>query len=82
LFTKLDSKLILLIYVDYILVAAPISKEVSWFSKTLYKRFNSKDLGGVLKVLGIRITYNRKNKAIYLNQEQYLDLVLKRFGIT
>jgi hypothetical protein len=57
----------LLVYVDDILVAALISKEVSWFSKTLYKRFNSKDLGGVLKVLGIRITCDRRNKAIYLN---------------
>jgi hypothetical protein len=57
----------LLVYVDDILVAALISKEVSWFIKTLYKRFNSKDLGGVLKVLGIRITCDRRNKAIYLN---------------
>ena len=59
----------LLVYVDNILVAALISKKVSWFSKTLHKRFNSKDLGGVLKVLGIRITHNKRNKAIYFNQE-------------
>ena len=72
----------LLVYVDDILIAALISKEVSWFNKTLHKRFNSKDLRGVSKVLGIRITRNKKNKAIYLNQEQYLDSVLKRFGIT
>jgi hypothetical protein len=57
----------LLVYVDDILAAALISKEVSWFSKTLYKRFNSKDLGGVSKVLSIRITRNKRNKAIYLN---------------
>jgi hypothetical protein len=82
LFTKPDSKLMLLVYVDDILAAAPTSKEVSWFGKTLHKRFNSKDLGGVSKVLGIRITRDRRNKAIYLDQEQYLDSVLKRFGIT
>ena len=69
MFTKPDSKLMLLIYIDNILAAALISKEVSWFDKILYKRFNSKDLGGVLKVLGIRITRNKRNKAIYLNQE-------------
>jgi hypothetical protein len=69
LFTKPDSKLMLLVYVDDILIAALTSKEVSWFSKTLYKRFNSKDLGGVSKVLGIRITRDRRNKAIYLDQE-------------
>jgi len=82
LFTKPDSKLMLLVYVDDILAAAPTSKEVSWFNKTLHKRFNSKDLKGVSKVLGIRITRDRRNKAIYLDQEQYLDSVLKRFGIT
>jgi hypothetical protein len=59
----------LFVYVDDILVAALTSKEVSWFSKTLHKRFNSKDLGGVLKVLGIRITRDRRNKAIYLDQK-------------
>jgi len=69
LFIKPDSKLILLVYVDDILIATLISKEVSWFSKTLYKRFNSKDLRGVSKVLGIRITRDRRNKAIYFNQE-------------
>jgi hypothetical protein len=57
----------LLIYIDDILIATLIFKEVSWFNKTLYKRFNSKDLGGVLKVLGIRITYNKRNKVIYLD---------------
>jgi hypothetical protein len=67
LFIKLDSKLMLLVYINNILIAALTSKEVSWFSKTLYKRFNSKDLRGVLKVLSIRITCNRKNKVIYIN---------------
>jgi hypothetical protein len=67
LFIKPDSKLILLVYVDDILTAALIFKEVSWFNKTLHKRFNSKDLEGVSKVLGIRITRNKRNKAIYLD---------------
>ena len=57
----------LFVYVDDILTTALISKEVSWFDKTLYKRFNSKDLKGVLKVLGIKITRDKKNKAIYFN---------------
>ena len=57
----------LLVYVDDILAAALISKEVFWFGKTLYKRFNSKDLRGVSKVLSIRITRDRRNKAIYFD---------------
>ena len=72
----------LLVYVDDILTAALTFKEVSWFNKTLYKRFNSKDLKRVSKVLSIRITRNRRNIAIYFDQEQYLDSVLKRFSIT
>ena len=67
MFTKPDSKLMLLVYVDDILAAAPTSKEVSWFDKTLYKRFNSKDLKEVSKVLGIKITRDKRNKAIYFD---------------
>jgi len=57
----------LLVYVDDILITALISKEVSWFDKTLYKRFNSKDLKRVSKVLNIRITRDKRNKAIYFD---------------
>jgi len=57
----------LLVYVDDILAAALTFKEVSWFNKILYKRFNSKDLRGVSKVLGIKITRDKRNKAIYFD---------------
>ena len=57
----------LLIYINNILVAALSANKVSWFKAKLNKRFKFKDLKGVSKVLSIRITYNKRNKTIYLN---------------
>ena len=82
LFTLPDTKLMILVYVDDIICAAPTKKEVAWFGSKLSERFNTKNLGGISKVLGIRVTRDRKNKTIYLDQEQYLESVLNRFGIT
>jgi len=81
LFTVPGTKIIILVYVDDILFAAPSTTEVAWFDSKLSQRFKTKNLGGISKVLGIRITRDRKNKTIYLDQEQYLDSVLNRFGI-
>ncbi|KHJ33307.1 putative eka-like protein [Erysiphe necator] len=38
--------------------------------------------GAVIKVLGLRITRNRANRKIYLNQEQNITGVLDKVGIT
>lgn len=39
-------------------------------------------MGGIGKLLGVRITRDRKNKTIYLDQEQYLDKVPGQFGVS
>jgi hypothetical protein len=82
LFTLPETKVIVLVYIDDILYTTPTKKEVTWFDSRLSERFKSKNLEGVSKILRIRITRDRKNRAIYLDQEQYLDSVLNRFGIT
>ena len=47
----------------------------------LSQRFTTKNLGQATKLLSIRITCNRKTREIFLDQEQYLLGVLKRFRI-
>lgn len=81
LFTLPDRNLMILVYVDDILVAAPKATDVNWFYEKLSERFRTKNLGAVDKILGIRITRDRKNRTVYLDQEQYLESVLTRFGI-
>ncbi|KAI1668818.1 hypothetical protein L13192_06277 [Pyrenophora tritici-repentis] len=36
----------------------------------------------IRKILGVRVTRDRANKAIYLDQQQYLETVLDKYGIT
>lgn len=63
-------------------VAAHNTLSLEWFYNTLSGRFNAKNLGEICKILGVRVTRDRKNRTIYLDQEQYISGVLDRFGIT
>lgn len=82
LFIHKERKLYLLVYVDDIAAAAENAEQIKWFDQMLSRRFNTKNLGEIAKILGVRITRDRKHKTIYLDQEQYLEKVLTNFGIT
>ena len=82
LYVHLNKKLWLLVYVDDIVVAAEMMKEIGWFSNKLSGRFNTKDLGEISKILGMRVVRDRKNRTITLDQEEYLDAMLNKFGYT
>lgn len=73
--------IILLVYVDDILGAAPKTTQLAWFHKEFNKDFKANNLEEVSKFLGMRITRDRKNKKIYLDQEMYLDKALGKFGV-
>ncbi|KAI0992435.1 hypothetical protein K3495_g15750 [Podosphaera aphanis] len=75
-------KLYLLLYVDDMAAASDNTKQIDWFYRALSARFHAKNLGEIGKLLGVRITRDRKNKTIYLDQEQYLDKVLSQFGVS
>jgi hypothetical protein len=57
----------LLIYVNDIIAAAKKQGELDWFYKTLLERFNTKNLGEISKILGARITCDRKNWTLDIN---------------
>lgn len=82
LFTHPDKSTKLLVYVDDIVASAKKQEEIDEFWRTLRARFNAKNLGEIKKILGARVTRDRKHKTLYLDQEQYLNNVLKKFGIT
>jgi hypothetical protein len=70
----------LLVYVDDIAVASKDQANIDWFFDVLLGRFNAKNLGEISKILGVRITRERQSRTIYLDQEQYLDDVLTKYG--
>ena len=41
--------------------------ELKWFYEKLLKRFSTKNLGEINKILGARVTRNRKNRTLEIN---------------
>lgn len=62
--------------------AAYKPSSLEWFFDTLLGQFNANNLGEVSKILGVQATRDKKKRAIYLEQEQYISGVLDQFGIT
>ncbi|TVY57553.1 Copia protein [Lachnellula suecica] len=62
----------LLVYVDDLAASAKTRSELDWFFLMMKRRFLTKDLGEIFKILGIRVTRNRVTREIFLDQEEYL----------
>jgi hypothetical protein len=81
LFIHSNRMIRLLVYVDDILCATENAEDTNWVHSKLLERFNTKNLGPVTKLLGMRIMRDRTKREIFLDQEQYLIRVLKKFGM-
>ena len=53
-------------------------KEIDWFKREFNNAVSIKDLGEASKILGIRVTRDRKNRTLRLNQTHYLKDVMER----
>ena len=81
LFVHKKGGITLLVYVDDMAAAAKKKAELDWFFRSMKERFNIKDLGEIEKILGMRVTRNRRTRELFLDQEQYLEKVLQRLGL-
>jgi len=68
-FKKLDngSYIIFLLYVEDMLVAGSNMQETNMLKRKLESSFAMKDLGSAKKILGMRITRDRKNHKLILS---------------
>jgi hypothetical protein len=73
------SYIILLLHVDEIIFVGSNMQDINVLKKKLANSFAMKDLGAAKKILGIRITRERKNCKSTLSQGGYIDKVLERF---
>ncbi|GAB0095500.1 uncharacterized protein DMENIID0001_108920 [Sergentomyia squamirostris] len=73
--------LIVAIYVDDLLVFSNNKKQEQKLVQKLSDSFKMKDLGEVSSVLGIRITRNRDAGEITIDQAQYINEMLKKYGM-
>jgi hypothetical protein len=61
------------------LISASKMQDINVLKKKLSNSFAMKDLGATKKLLGIRITRDRKNCKLTLSQKEYIEKVLERF---
>ena len=64
LFTQPKKGVIIFMHVDDLVIASKMTKEINWFKKEFNAAVSIKDLGEVSKVLGIRVTRDRKNRTL------------------
>jgi hypothetical protein len=74
-----ERKIMLLLYVDDASVAAPHMDDINWFKNAFGKIFKIKDLGETDKILGIRISRDRKRRTLRIDQSHYLKEILEEF---
>ena len=70
---------ILLLYVGDMLVARSNLHDINVLKRELAKSFVMKDLGATKKILGMRISRDRKNCKLTLSEGEYKENVLGRF---
>jgi len=73
--------IILLLYVDDMLIVGMNSSRIDKLKKQLSQSFAMKDLGTAKQILGVRIHRCRKDKKLFISQEQYIEKVLERFNM-
>ena len=75
--------MLLFLFVDDMQVAFDRADEAEWAEahEKLKKRFNITDLGESKFMLGMRITRNRQERTIKLDQELYITKALEKFGL-
>jgi hypothetical protein len=61
------------------LVAGSNMQDINELKKKLANSFEMKDLGATKKILGMRITRDRKKHKLALSQGEYIKKVLERF---
>jgi len=77
LFLHPDKKLIILVYVDDVSMAAPKGTDsIAWFKEEFGKIFKIKDLGEAQKILGVKVTRDRAKGTLRLDQTHYVNEVL------
>ena len=64
---KINSLLILILYVDDMLLAGTNIDEIANLKSKLNENFDMKDLGDASHILGMRIVQNRDKKVLFLS---------------
>jgi len=81
LYINYDRKVLVLVYVDDLVLAAANVKDISWIKASLTKAFEMTDLGELTTFLGLQVSRDRSKRLLSLYQEKYIDKILCRHGM-
>ena len=81
MFINRETHVIIACYVDDILIASPIRKEITQIKSKLDLRFRFKHMGDVKDYLGMQITRDITQRTLHINQKAYIKLLLDRMGM-
>lgn len=76
-----ESIVVIGLYVDDLVLISNSLDELSTIKKQLAAIFEMKDLGNAKFVLGIKIERDRTNKALSISQSEYINNVVRKFGM-
>ena len=81
--TKTGNIIIMLVFVDDIIIAYDNADKKEWeeIKQQFMNKYKMKDLGDCEWILGMRVKRDRKQRKLFLDQEQYLNKVLNQFNM-
>ena len=71
---------ILTLYMDDIILLGANKQMLYKLKKQLIDRFEMTDMGDVSRVLGMKITRGREERTITINQNDYTEDIVQRYG--
>ena len=79
---KGDTRIIILVFVDDMTIAAKDQASIDWVKSELKKRFKVHDLGPTSWLLGVEIQRDRSKRTLTLSQRQYTLDMLKHYNMS
>jgi len=70
-----QKQVILLVYVEDLLLAAPTKELIVWIRNKLHDEFEITDLGPLRNLLGLEIERNRGERTLHLSESQYVQKI-------
>lgn len=83
LYVKINDKscTYIVLYVDDLLICSNDDKSLNEIKRNLSSEFEMKDLGPLKCFMGINIHIDKKNGSIKIEQKEYIENLLKKFGM-
>lgn len=81
LFVHENRRLIILLYVDDLVLAASSHQAITWGKEALSKKFNMTELGKLKTFIGVEVFQDRTRRTLKVSQSTYLNRILKNHGM-